>query len=113
MVRGGTFAARLAAIPEDVLRLARGTCWPDATLAEVLGHAEMMMQRLAGESGSQALRGSQVLRGKLGEDRQLWQPWLTARQTRIIRDALAGHEVVVDEDVAALKGLREWFGGVL
>lgn len=38
-----------------------------------------------------------------------WQVWLTPRQTRIIHDALVGHEPNAGEAEHCEK-LREWFG---
>lgn len=37
-----------------------------------------------------------------------WQPWLTPRQTRIIRDALLGHWAG-GEDQECMHKLVEWF----
>lgn len=37
-----------------------------------------------------------------------WQPWLTPRQTRIIRDALAGYTAREGEEQHR-DGLLEWF----
>jgi len=93
------FSKRLAKVPPKIMEMARVTTWPNAPLSEVLDTAEMLMRRLAGEKPS--------------EDRQLWQPFLTARETRIIRDALVGHETVIEDDVAALRKLRDWFEGTL
>ncbi|KAF5057833.1 hypothetical protein DSECCO2_352770 [anaerobic digester metagenome] len=93
------FSKRLAAVPPEIMEAARATTWPNAPLSEVLDTAEMLMRRLAGEKPS--------------EDRQFFQPFLPARETRIIRDALAGHETVIEDDVAALRKLQGWFEGTL
>ena len=93
------FSKRLAKVPPKIMEMARNTTWPNAPLSEVLAQAEMLMRHRLGEKPS--------------EDRQLFQPFLTARETRIIRDALAGHETVTEDDVAALRKLRDWFEGTL
>lgn len=93
------FAARLAKVPPKILETARATTWPNAPLSDVLETAEMLMRHLAGEKPS--------------EDRHLWQPWLTARQTRLILQALEEFETAIDDDVEPLRSLREWFKGTL
>jgi hypothetical protein len=93
------FAARLAKVPPKILETARATTWPNAPLSDVLDTAEMLMRHLAGEKPS--------------EDRHLWQPFLTARQTRLILQALEEFETVIDDDVEPLRSLREWFKGTL
>lgn len=93
------FSKRLAKVPPEILEMAQNMSWRHAPLSAVLDTAEMLMRRMAGEKPS--------------EDRQLFQPFLTARETRIIRDALAGHETVIEDDVAALRKLRGWFEGTL
>jgi len=93
------FSKRLTAVPPKILEMARATTWPNAPLSEVLDTAEMLMRRLAGE--------------KPGEDRQFFQPFLTERETRVIRDALVGHETVIEDDVATLRKLQGWFKGAL
>lgn len=93
------FAERLAKVPPTILEAARATNWPNAPLSDVLNTAEMMMRHLAGEKPS--------------EDRHLWQPFLTARQTRLILQALEEFETVIDDDVEPLRSLREWFKGTL
>jgi hypothetical protein len=59
--------------------------------------AEMMMRRLNGVPEA------------FNEDKIQWQPFLSYRQTRIIRDALMDHETVIDDDVSELFKLRSWF----
>lgn len=93
------FAARLAKVPPKILETARATTWPNAPLSEVLETAEMLMRHLAGEEPS--------------DDRHLWQPWLTARETRIILQALEEFAVSRAADVGPLRRLREWFRGTL
>jgi hypothetical protein len=95
------FAVRLAKIPPDLLELARGGCWPNAPLEEVVAHAEMMIRARDGKPHPK------------NEDKVEWWPGLSYRETRVIRDALAGHETVVEEDVATLRKLRGWFEGTL
>ena len=93
------FSKRLAKVSPKIMEMARAMTWPNAPLSEVLDTAEMLMRRLAGEKPS--------------EDRQFFQPFLTARETRIILEALAGHETVIEDDVAALRKLQGWFEGTL
>ena len=93
------FAARLAKVPPKILETARATTWPNAPLSDVLDTAEMLMRHLAGEKPS--------------EDRHLWEPFLTARDTRVILEALAGHRPVSEDDAASLSKLRELFGRTL
>jgi hypothetical protein len=68
-------------------------------MSEVLDTAETLMRHLAGEKPS--------------EDRRLWQPWLTVRDTRLILEALEEFETVIEGDVESLRKLREWFRGTL
>jgi hypothetical protein len=93
------FSKRLAKVPPEILEMARATTWPNAPLSEVLDTAEMLMRRLAGEKPS--------------EDRQLWQPFLTARETRIILEALEEFDTALDDDAMPLRKLRGWFEGTL
>ncbi len=93
------FSQRLAKVPPKIMEMARATTWSDAPLSEVLHTAEMLMRRLAGSA--------------LSEDRPLIQPFLTAREARIILEALVGHETVFEDDVAVLRKLQEWFKGAL
>ena len=93
------FSKRLAKVPPEILEMARATTWPNAPLSEVLDTAEMLMRRLAGEKPS--------------EDRQLWQPFLTARETRIILEALEEFETAIEDDAMPLRKLRDWFKGTL
>jgi len=93
------FAARLAKVPPKMLETARATTWPNAPLCDVLDTAEMLMRHLAGEKPS--------------EDRHLWEPFLTARETRVILEAMASHKALSEEDAASLSKLRGWFGRVL
>lgn len=95
-----SFASRLAAIPPEVLKLARGGCSRNADLSEVLDHAEMMMRRRNGEPE------------QVNEDTALFQPFLTRRQTRVILEALRGHWAE-KKDQECLQGLVEWFGGMV
>ena len=96
------FSKRLAKVPPEILKMARATTWPNAPLSEVLDTAEMLMRRLAGEKPHPR-----------NEDKIEWWPGLSYRDTRIIRDALAGHETVIEDDVASLSRLQEWFKGAL
>lgn len=93
------FAARIAKVPPKVLETARATTWPNAPLSEVLETAEMLMRHLAGEGPS--------------EERHLWEPFLTARDTRVILEAMAGHRTVNEQDAASLSKLQDLFGRVL
>lgn len=59
------------------------------------------------------MRRRDGLPDQVDEDRIQWQPWLTYRQTRIIMDALIGHDTVIDDDVSELSRLRSWFCGTV
>ena len=69
------------------LRVGRGIMRPGATDEEVRAYV-------------------QRLRARKDDDRPYWQPWLTARQTRIIRDALRDHDTPIEQDFSALVELR-------
>jgi hypothetical protein len=88
---------RPAHIPQKVWLAAKGVAVRFASDAEVTRMAEMIMRRMNGEID------------QLNEDKVQWQPFLSYRQTRLIRDALMGHDTVIDDDVSCLFGLRSWF----
>ncbi len=95
-----SFASRIAAIHPEVLKLARGGCSRNADMEEVLHYAEMMMRRENGQPDP------------VNEDVAHFQPFLTRRQSRIIRDALKGHWAE-GADHKCLQGLVEWFDGMV
>jgi hypothetical protein len=95
-----SFASRLAAIPHEVLKLARGGCSRNADMEEVLDHAEMMMRRKNGQPEP------------VNEDVALFQPFLTRRQTRVILESLRGHWAE-GADQECLQNLVEWFDGMV
>ena len=95
-----SFASRIAAVPPEVMRLARLASHRNATPAEVLAHAEMMIRRKNGQPEP------------VNEDVALFQPFLTRRQTRVILEALRGHWAEGD-DQECLQGLVEWFDGMV
>jgi hypothetical protein len=84
-------------IPPKVWLAAKGFSVRFASDEEVTRMAEMMIRRLAGKHEP------------VDDDRIQWQPFLSYRQTRIIRDALMEHETVMDDDVSELFKLRGWF----
>lgn len=94
-----SFASRIAAVPPEVLKLARGGCSLNADMEEILDHAEMMMRRRNGEPEP------------VNEDVAHFQPFLTRRQTRVILEALRGHWAE-GKDQECLQKLVEWFDGM-
>jgi hypothetical protein len=84
-------------IPQKVWQAAKGVSVRFASDEEITRMAEMLMRRRDG------------VEEDVNEDRIQWQPFLSYRQTRIIRDALVEHETVMDTDVSELFKLRSWF----
>lgn len=87
---------RLEAIPTQIMSWAWGHSAPGSTFEEVLSRAEKMRDYRERDSSAPWPMD--------------WQPFLTADQTRIIFDALVGHETPIETDAIILHGLREWFG---
>ena len=87
--------SRLEAIPTQIMSWAWGYSSPDSTFEDVLGRAEKYLAH------------KEAPRQPWPMD---WQPFLSADQTRIIHDALSGHETAIDADAIILRDLREWFG---
>lgn len=89
---------RPAHIPPKIWTMAKRSGQRNASHESIVRTAEMLVRRLSD-------------RDMADEDKIVMQPWLTRRQTRIIRDALMGHDTVFDDDVSELFRLRSWFDG--
>ena len=88
---------RPAHIPQEIWLAAKGVSVRFASDAEITRMAEMLMRRQRGENEPR------------NEDRIQWQPFLSYRQTRLIREAIMEYETVIDDDVSELFKLRAWF----
>ena len=91
------FAQRIAALPPELLKHARNSCYPGANMQEVLETAE----RFASWDCHRNL------------DRIFLQPFLTERETHVVKDALLGHSTDIVEDQPCLAKLQESFVGWL
>ena len=94
------FAKRLAAIPEKILEMAKSTSSRNATLEEVLDHAEMLMDHINGT------------KRPVNEDCVHVQPFLTKRQVRLIKEALDDFCCTCEEDGCCTESLKEWFNSM-
>ena len=87
-------------ISQEVWLAAKGVSVRFASDAEITRMAEMIMRRQAGED--EPRDGHRIQ----------WQPFLSYRQTDIIRRALLDYETVFDDDVSELYKLRSWFSSM-
>ena len=87
---------RLEDIPTQIMSWAWAHCSPRPSFEDVLSMAEKMRDYKERDAPAPWPMD--------------WQPFLTADQTRIIFDALVGHETPIEADAIILHGLREWFG---
>lgn len=92
-----SFAHRLAQIPPELLRIAKGGLYPGATLEEILDHAEYIMAAKLG-----------AVRGHDDDVVHHW-PGLTRRQTRVICSKLHDQPITDADDLLCICELREWF----
>ena len=94
------FAKRLAAIPERILEMAKSVSPRNATMGEVLDHAELLLDRING------------VKRPVNEDVIHVQPFLTKRQVRLIKEALDDFCCTCEEDGCCTESLKEWFNSM-
>ena len=87
---------RLESIPTQIMAWAWGYSPPDSPFEDVLQRAEKMRDYRERDAATPWPME--------------WQPFLTADQTRVIFDALSGHEATIESDAIILRDLRNWFG---
>ena len=83
-------------IPAEIWTMARQSGQRNGSYEQTLRTAEMLMARAEG-------------RDERDEDKVVFWPGLTRREARVVRDALMGHDTVIDDDVSALFRLRSVF----
>lgn len=87
---------RLEDIPTQIMAWAWGHSSTKSTFEDVLQRAEKMRDYRERDSATPWPMD--------------WQPFLAADQTRVIFDALSGHETAIESDAIILRDLRVWFG---
>jgi len=90
------FARRLAAIPPEYLKFAKGTCWPNATMEEIVSCAERLIAYKEGKIEKNL-------------DCFWFSPFISRRATKIIFQALMEFDTCFEEDVPCLMKLRNEF----
>ncbi len=87
---------RPAHIPQHIWHAAKGVSVRFADDAAITRMAEMLIRRQRGDDGPD-------------QDTVTFWPGLTRREARVVRDALMGHDTVIDDDVSALFRMRSVF----
>lgn len=87
---------RPAHIPAKIWTMAKRSGTRNGSHEQTVKTAEMLMRRLDGKD-------------ERSQDKVVFWPGLTRREARVVRDALMGHDAVIDDDVSALFRMRSVF----